>query len=407
VFDEKDEPVEGAEVSVLKQTYRAGKKQWTEIAKAKTLDNGEYRVPRLASGRYLVRAVRKDLAADVGFAPTYFPGVTEQQSATAVTADAGKESRGIDIRLRRTPLFHVRGKVVLPCQPCQYAAAGLSLISREDGSTRVASAFAVAPAFLFDIGLVQPGSYILIAESPRPAVFTVQPIEVVSSDVDAVLLNLTLTPEVRGVVKVEDSSVPVNLTTARVILNAVELTWEGKVPDDPAGTPLPNAFVGRDGRFAITLFSRLFVRFGVEVAKLPENVFVRSIRYDGRPVPDSGVELVAGAELEIVVGTGAGIVNGSVTDRDGKPVTNAVVALIGKDQRAHLIQSDREGRFEIKQLAPEEYRVLAFEDVERGALEDPEFVRRFDSRAVVVSVAPGGRASVVAQAIPSEGTISR
>jgi hypothetical protein len=56
VSDAKGVPVEGARVTLLKAGYSAGIRHWREIASAETLDNAEYRIPRVVEGRYLVRA---------------------------------------------------------------------------------------------------------------------------------------------------------------------------------------------------------------------------------------------------------------------------------------------------------------------------------------------------------------
>jgi protocatechuate 3,4-dioxygenase beta subunit len=55
VIDAERKPVEGARVSVLKAGSIGGVQRWTEVAFAPTLDNGEYRIPRVGPGRYLIK----------------------------------------------------------------------------------------------------------------------------------------------------------------------------------------------------------------------------------------------------------------------------------------------------------------------------------------------------------------
>jgi hypothetical protein len=82
---------------------------------------GEYRMPRLAPGRYRVRAapeavhvppeIRSDGTTELRSASTYYPDALTPQAATPLDIPAGAERTGIDIRLVRAPIVAVRGTV--------------------------------------------------------------------------------------------------------------------------------------------------------------------------------------------------------------------------------------------------------------------------------------------------------
>ncbi len=70
------EPVEGARIVLLKVRYNGDTRHWSEVASAMTLDNGEYRIPRVPPGRYLVRCGITELHSS-GIDTTY-TGVRQQ-----------------------------------------------------------------------------------------------------------------------------------------------------------------------------------------------------------------------------------------------------------------------------------------------------------------------------------------
>src|SRR5207248_2679210 len=89
-------------------------------------DIGEYRIPSLDPGRYLVSTNSRNQSSnmmqtpsteplpdtpDMVYAATYYPSTMDSANAVPVDVGAGSEIRGIDIRLRKTQVFRIRGKV--------------------------------------------------------------------------------------------------------------------------------------------------------------------------------------------------------------------------------------------------------------------------------------------------------
>lgn len=103
--------MEGARVSLLKAGYSNAIR---EVASATTLDNGEYRIPRVTAGQYVVKAVvppterlPSALGVETGYAATFYPQATDAAQAAPVdVADGGSEIRGIDIHMAQTRLYH-------------------------------------------------------------------------------------------------------------------------------------------------------------------------------------------------------------------------------------------------------------------------------------------------------------
>jgi hypothetical protein len=99
-------------------------------------------------------------------------------------------------------------------------------------------------------------------------------------------------------------------------------------------------------------------------------------------------------------------VDGVVTDKERRPVANSVVALVpdlAHRMRADLYKSastDDSGRFHLENIAPGDYALLAFEDIEAGLWRDPEFARRNAASGKPLHVGEGGSESVELIAIP-------
>ena len=56
--------------------------------------------------------------------------------------------------------------------------------------------------------------------------------------------------------------------------------------------------------------------------------------------------------------------------------------------------SDSSGRFEFTNVPPGNYKLFAFESIERGAWQDPERMRSFESRGVASRLDEGGKLSL-------------
>ena len=387
VFD-VDEPVEGARVTLL----TAGTRR--EIASAVTLDNGEYRIPRVPAGSYLVKAAMPaqpevkrmpaDSSRETGLVPSYYPNVADATVAAPVDVMGPTELRDVDIHLARTRVYHVRGQAPVSGN----WGVQVTLVDRADGAV-VAKAFLSHPNFAFDFPSIRPGNYMIYAQGSGgscPVCLDTQTVDVHGQDVEGVLLNM-VRAKVPGVVKFPSTDRPSGWNQISLIARAVNFA---QVP-----TPQwPN--LDKDLTFlAIGQFPPDFATFSVSVSRLPEGWYVSSIRYGGADLPESGSPFIPDATVEIAIGTDGGHIDGTVTGTDDQPQANAVIALISAARTLppRSLQADNKGAFHFTAVAPGDYKLLAFDDVSREDLANLAFVQRFDSQATSVSLPSGGAAS--------------
>jgi hypothetical protein len=134
--------------------------------------------------------------------------------------------------------------------------------------------------------------------------------------------------------------------------------------------------------------------------------YVKSIRFGDEEVPDGRIDLTkAAGHLTVVLGTDLGEVEGSVKKAGGDPAVRVRVTLIaygshlGRHDLSHSGFTDDQGKFHLRNVAPGEYKVFAWEDVPVGAPQDPEFRRAFEKQAASVKMESNGHETVELTAI--------
>ena len=392
VTDASGEPVEGAHLGLLKATYWNGTPHWVEVASATSLDNGEYRIPRVTAGRYLVKATMNRVerapskaAEETDYAATYYPSAVEESLAAPIEVVEGSDTSGADIQMKRVRLFHIRGRIPPPTGR-NYSRV-VSLVAKADPWKVFAEVVASSADFVIDFPRIPPGQYIAACCWDR-GLSGIEDITVKVRDVDTLSLTFAAA-EISGGLTLQPADSHVDLK--KISLKIHPLLFSGMVFD-------PNPVkLGNDLRFRqdLTYVRAGFVNFSVELSKVPDGCYVATLDYGGAPVPPSGVEFAPGAMLSVAIGCDAGQVSGEAADADGNGVEGAVVALIAGDgARAPLSTlTGPQGAFQFTGVAPGRYKLIAWDDVAPGEIEDPTFTARFESQASAVEVAAKATAS--------------
>jgi Carboxypeptidase regulatory-like domain len=121
--------------------------------------------------------------------------------------------------------------------------------------------------------------------------------------------------------------------------------------------------------------------------------YVKSIRSGSQDILRSGFTAAPSEriDLDVLLGSDGGSVEGVVSDSDDKPVTGATVVLIPNDTVLRTrfdftrdVVTDQAGHFELKSIAPGRYKLFAWDDIEPGSWFDPEVLRRVESKGEAV-----------------------
>lgn len=448
ITDQAGDPVQGAVVAAARRGYQRGLRTLLPAQTAQSNDQGEYRLANLPPGRYYIlasdrRALEPALAVNPqggrsGNITTFYPSAADAQGAVVLQVAPGADLRGIDIRLRQAAMFTIRGKIEgLPAGAVNVSvqtipretATGVNIVSQLGQS----AAPARLPDYAFEVRNLPAGAYLLIPRAQNQgngviAAHTGHPVEVVvAGDINGLSLPFGGGGMVTGKVRFEGGDM--KLLSAASGLNAEALAavaTAGVAVNLPATRPtvslvhtglLPavNAFSPISETGEIRMESLAPARYQLNVAPLPAGSYVKSAHFNGQDALRNGIDLTAGngGELNIVISNKAAELAGSVRDeRAGndrlESLSGLLVSLWPKEAEPgsvsggiRIAYTDLYGGFQFQGLPPGEYFVAAWEDAEGGLIQVRDFLAQFSADAVPITLAEGGRSSVVATLIPA------
>ena len=447
--DEDGAPVPMAAVQVLRYVYRQGQQQLGAAGSDRTDDRGEYRVFSLEPGDYFVSAIVPrelrgggtrggglaspvggpdgggfagrfgdptvgadpvlpglDDPGELGYAPTYYPGVASLGEAARVTVGLSSEAAGVDFALRLVPTASVSGTIfdidgtpaagtqvmMMPAEGVVFRGAMLGARVRGDGT--------------FEVRDVPPGQYALRAMTrggrrgrgggfgggigAAPS-FASQSIAVDGFDITDVTLVLGPGATIRGSVVFDSTSQSPPDSASGVRISA------------PAVEPIPfggssNTRVESDGTFEMSNVSD--GRRRITASGAPDGWILTSVYLDGRDVIDTpldfgGVRRVDGVQL--VFTDQVSELSGVVHDGQGAALTEFTVIAFPVNEQLWQPQSryikasrpDQNAHYRIEGLPAGEYLLAAVEVVQQGEWFDPRFLARLRPGAASLSIDAG------------------
>jgi hypothetical protein len=362
VFDAAGETVQGVTVTA---------ERGLGFERATTDDKGQFRIGGLYPGKYRVKATpqadqlievpletRTDGSADAHYSPTYYPESLARNQAARIEIQPAVELSGIDIRLVRTPIVSVSGRVFgLP------PGANLAIRAEGDGSRAVST---VKPDGTFVFWRLDPGKYKLFA-----ALRSVGP--------QSILQSSPVEFEVAGV----------NLEHVDVrMLPLIDIPMQLHFEDDVAGPPAQPARPAPRRSITLspaatgpTLFDPSPADIGsddtVIVEKVPPElyhvaiigrpaVYVKSVRVGSVETEGDILDVRNGLAglVAVTIGSNTCQVHGTVSDRSG-PAAGARVLLQPAEKigaHGYLAKAAADGTYMIPDVTPGRYKLLVVDD---------------------------------------------
>ena len=428
VLDEVGDPVQGANVQLLQHRYTDGARQLMPVSRANSNDIGEYRLAQVNPGRYYLVAsygggmrfgnrARQQQSTTDSYMPTYYPGTPETSSAVPIEVAVGAQLQGFDIQLLKTRVVSIRGRVVngRDNSPANNVAVAVSPNTSQSygpvfANRRLASVR--NDNGTFEISGVPPGSYILSVNSfgrgrgrGRTADgatigggFARLPVEVGESDVEGLVLVLQDPIELSGAVIMESDD-EVQLRRIRLTLSLSE----------GGGMMRFGSGVEEDGSFNVPGLSP--DNYQLDIAGIPEGAYLKSAQIGNDDILGGGIDLTAGVApgpLRITISSKGAAINGSVVDQDQQPAGGITVTLVPESEKwtqTHLFKTastDQNGAFQLSGIAPGDYQLFAWEQIESGAYRDPLFIKPFEGDGATVSVEESSTETVQLEMIPAD-----
>ena len=116
----------------------------------------------------------------------------------------------------------------------------------------------------------------------------------------------------------------------------------------------------------------------------------------------------AHASLEVVISGDGGRISGAATGKDQKAQPGVTVVAVSDQplrwisERSKSASTDQNGRFNIQGLRPGRYHLYAFEEIEPGAYDDPQFMKRYLDRGKTIDITENSQQMVDLTMIPKE-----
>jgi hypothetical protein len=335
--------------------------------------------------------------------PVYYPGTTETQTAVPVEVKPGADISGVDFTLMRVKTHKITGTIVDSVTGQVSDVASVLLVPR-DGAA-VGNRNSGPPSYgMFEIKDVIPGSYYLIATqrlNVGNGAFRIMggrtPIDINGSDVDRVAVILYPAVDIAGNWTIESADGPTAQHPVLILKSSVT-----RIPGRNMET---YASFNANGQFLVN--DVIEGDYQVRVSQLPEGTYLKSLRFGATDLLADNLHLDprSSDRLNFVLGTNGGVLEGNVVSRNGQPLANVPVAVVpaARQQRPDLYSStttDDSGHFRLQGLAPGDYAVFAWEDIEDGQWRDPDFIRQNEASGKAIHINEGSREGIDLIAIP-------
>lgn len=426
VTDQDGEPLSNVELQRMAFRYIRGKKELQMMDMASSNDLGEFRIYGISPGKYILTAryrsndvwmpvkeravgsAKAVQAMEQGYLPTYYPNAPNPESASQIEITAGATIHGIDMTLQRTRTVRVKGHVNLASLGVQRNNVMLQMMPRGVRFSYMPVAMArISDANgSFEMRGIPPGAYVLTGFLTTDGMrYSARvPVDAGNSNIEGVEVSFTPPGEIKGDLVVEENG---DLGSATVHVNL-----QPKVDQSIMGNV--GSSVGNDLSFKIANVGQDAYEF--YVSGLPEGFYLKSIRIGDEDVTESGADFTQGVpagEMTVTINPKGAQIEGNVQNAKGENAAGATVTLIPDEKHRSITwlyktaSTDQNGHFAIKGVRPGEYKIYAWEEVEYGAYQDPDFVKPHESAGADISAKASGHDTIQLAVIPAEDTASQ
>jgi Carboxypeptidase regulatory-like domain len=381
VLDSSGEPARGAKVMAMARRAGPGGVRFsTEGASAEVDDRGIYRIFNLPPGRYSIAVAPDSDSGSAASAPSYFPGVIDPARAEFLSLRAGETRSNTNLTLTAVQSYAVKGTVAGIPGNWPHRRVAVSMIPAAGISTEAPIVDTDLEGH-FTFSNVASGSYQIVASGPGPTVVMgneapvpdVKPrqgsvrVDIAGADLTDVTVSLkdVVTVDGRFVADRETGVTPACYSAAKLTLRPADAM--------PVSRQF-NATLTSAGSF--TLRDIAAGRYRVELKGLEGACFLKEVQVDGKKQPEGAFPVDGNVSLALVVSAGSGKVTGTVTAPDEPNPTPGLVILAPVDDETREVRTtpfDAKGQFNLDQIPPGRYRLLATQRIGSNDYLDPLF----------------------------------
>lgn len=446
VTDEDGDPFPAVSVQVHRVVWNQGRRQLQSMNAASSQPDGTFMIGNLAAGKYYLSATNNTQFRNMNsgtrersgrkgppeeYLTTYYPNALDSSLAAPVELTAGIDVRGIEIRMRKSRTFRLSGRVVNSSGASPVGAVLMlrSATSVDAFDLNRSTQFIRDNNGAFEFNYLLPGAYIITTQpgsnvrgpdgSVGPPLLGRLAVNLGNDDLDNLVMTLGPGGEISGQF-ILDGVGPLNAEARAKLASKGSANSAGASAPTRGGLPnlqlsvaegfgfgAPNIQNKEDGSFTVKTIPP--ERYRLNTYGLPSGTYIKQIRYGGQDITHSLLDLTASlsGQLEIVLSPNAASISGVVQNEKGEPVKEIMVTISqrldlqpGSQEFFRSLRTDAKGAFNLTGLAPGEYRVLAWEQVDNGMVTDPEFRAKFDSKATVVKLQENSRETIETKLLP-------
>ena len=376
-------------------------------AGAQTDDLGQFRLFGLIPGDYAIvaeargptyvppNATPETDEEKIGFVTTYYPGTADEGAAQHVRTRTGGETAGIEMRMASGRLFRISGAIIDSQGRPSIRTNGT--LMRRQLNTMNNFGFSTDEQGRFQMRNIPPGNYrLLVRPMNMPNSDSSRP---VNEPPEMANLPLTVNADLENISVITS---PGTTITGQIVFEQgppLPVPQQMRVSAqvvDPEGTMYINnpqsAVVTPDLTFTIKgMMGEFVLRAGAQ------GQYLKAVMMGAEDITDTPREFKNGDKVTLVLTQHASTLEGTVTDTEGKPTTDASVIFFSEDKASWRVNSskmrrsgvDPTGRYKLTGLMPGRYFIAAVPRERMNGLTpgtDAAFFEQMskDSTAVVV-----------------------
>jgi hypothetical protein len=418
VTDETREPLVGVSIQIMRAAYDDnGTKRYYGEKSVQTDDRGEYRAFLLSPGRYYMHAIPQfsynRRLMNPNFVGAYYPGARVSSDAAAIDVAPGAEVTGIDLILQKQRLLSLHGRLVDSRTGKPPATPPSFQLYRRDSNNDNApygSADYNETTGTFALLNIPPGPYWVVARlnlmrvedqyRPRLDTRTARiPVDLSDSDVDNIVIQFAPDVSIPGRIYADVGSP----AAGQPDLSQFIVRLSPKDKSGIAGSQF-EAHARADGTFLVENVQPGDYELWLLTPRA--EYYIKTARLEGNDVQNNfRISGPLSEEIQVTVGSDTAHVAGTLVDKDRKPVAGIDVVLIPDYARdRHDLYrtgtTDQSGHFTLLPVVPGEYKLFAWEDLDRFLYMDPEFLRRYEDLGTRATIPASSTLDVEVKIIP-------
>jgi hypothetical protein len=404
VNDSTGLPLEGVTLGLISSRIVNGRKQLQQRWSTSSQEEGEFRIPNLPPGSYYVVArprwnrnlvTANGATKEEAFPTVYYPDANDLTSATSIQLTPGQRAQ-VEFTLRPAPVFSIAGVVT------GYTfgrGVGLQFVSSSGDPISSAVRFnQETGAFQARVASGSPCIIKAHGEDPTGRPLYAEKTLNLTGNLAGIHLALIPSLSIPIIVRMEETKPQPpeeNPSADHIGKRSMPLSIHLSSLDRSR----PDAWSSIEGgpeNPSIAIRNIEEGKYRIETMSQNNSWYVKSISYGSTDLLREDLVVVPGglSSLEVVLSDDGATLSGSVQSDDIEGSATVLVVPERTPQAVKTVYVSGNGGFFVNDLAPGDYKVLAFDHLDGLEYTNPEVLREYSSKAAEISLQSNEKATI-------------